>query len=63
MILIAPPDPVMPDVQLQGHDMLLYGRLMRSPGAAEGFTFCPYPFGTAEHDNFVLGCMVAAFRH
>ena len=53
--------PDIPKIQRQGHDAMLTGRALRTPNHPEGFTFNPYPPGSAERINFNVGCIIAAF--
>lgn len=53
--------PTVPHIQNQGYDAMHAGRRMHDPDHPEGFTFNPYPPGTAERINFNVGCIVAAF--
>lgn len=60
----VPPAPTIevPGIQREGYNAILAGRTMREPSAPEGFTFCPYPLGSVERENFLAGCSRAVFK-
>jgi hypothetical protein len=51
------PDPVivLPQQEHDGAVAWWGGTRFMSESAADGFAFCPYEFGTLEHDNWVAG--------
>ena len=51
-----------PAIQRDGYNAILAGRTMREPAAPEGFTFCQYPLGSVERENFLAGCAMAVFK-
>lgn len=51
----------LPATQLEGKTAMQLGRAMSGPGCPEGFTFNPYKPGSAQGENFLLGCQESAF--
>lgn len=63
-VAAVPPAPTIevPAIQREGYSAILAGRTMREPAAPEGFTFCQYPLGSVERENFLAGCARAVFK-
>lgn len=51
----------LPVTQQLGKEAVQRGRALAGPGCPEGFTFNPFKPGSAESENFLLGCREAAF--
>jgi len=45
-----------PAIVQEGIDRALLGTHMTDRAHPQGFTFCPYPMGSVERHNFLLGC-------
>lgn len=52
----------LPETQQEGKDAMRIGRAMADSGCLEGFTFNPYKPGSAQSENFLLGCMATSFN-
>ena len=51
----------LPATQAQGKEAMRLGRALAGPGCPEGFTFNPFEPGSAQSENFLLGCREVAF--
>ena len=51
----------LPVKEQEGLDAYAYGTRYSGMGAADGYAFCHYPFGSLERQNWLIGYAALAF--